>query len=111
MGDYIIDRGRGPEIRGTRVTVYRIMDCLRAGDAPEHIASELDLTMDQVESALRYIDSHRSEVEAAYDEILARVNRPNPEWVEPRLAKSPEELKLRLGALRRSGVIHADTSR
>ena len=50
MGGHIIERGRGPEIRGTRVTVYRLMDCLRAGDAPEQIASELDLSMDQVET-------------------------------------------------------------
>src|SRR3989442_15866224 len=27
----IIDRGRGPEVAGTRVTVYRIMDFVREG--------------------------------------------------------------------------------
>jgi uncharacterized protein (DUF433 family) len=111
MDAHIIDRGRGPEIRGTRVTVYRIMDCLRVGDGPEQIAIELDLTLDQVRSALNYIDSHRDEVEAAYDEILARVNHPKPAWVEAKLAKTPEDLKRRLKALRPAGVRNADSSR
>ena len=37
----IIDRGRGPELKGTRITVYCIMDYLRAGDPPARIAEEL----------------------------------------------------------------------
>ena len=32
MSARIIDRGRGPEIEGTRITVYRIMDYVRDGD-------------------------------------------------------------------------------
>ena len=31
MAARIINRGRGPEVAGTRVTVYRIMDFLREG--------------------------------------------------------------------------------
>jgi hypothetical protein len=34
----IHDRGRGPEIRGTRVTVYSILDYLTAGWPPPRIA-------------------------------------------------------------------------
>ena len=44
MATHIIDRGRGPEIEGTRVTIYRIMDFVRAGDSRDRIAAELDLT-------------------------------------------------------------------
>jgi uncharacterized protein (DUF433 family) len=98
MSARIIDRGRGPEIQGTRVTVYRIMDFLRAGSPPERIAIELDLAADQVQAVLEYIDSHRGEVEAAYNEILERARRPNPEWVEAKLSKTPEGLRARLEA-------------
>jgi len=60
----IIDRGRGPELEGTRVTIYRIMDFVRDDTAPEEIARELELSADQVAMALPYIAAHRDEVEA-----------------------------------------------
>ncbi len=52
MSTTIIDRGRGPEISGTRVTVYRIMDYLRESASPQRIADELQLDSDQVSAAL-----------------------------------------------------------
>jgi hypothetical protein len=68
---------------------------------PEEIARELELTGEQVSMALHYIAAHRDEVEAAYEQILRRVSGPNPEWVEARLAKTPDELKKRLEQRRR----------
>jgi uncharacterized protein (DUF433 family) len=108
MSPGIIDRGRGPELEGTRVTVYRIMDFVRNGSPPEEIARELELTGDQVSIALDHISAHRDEVEAAYEQILRRVSGPNPEWVEARLAKTPDELKKRLEQRRRVTTGHAD---
>jgi uncharacterized protein (DUF433 family) len=92
----IIERGRGPEIEGTRVTVYRIMDFLSAGVPPERIAVELALVEEQVCAAITYIDSNRAQVESAYAEIVERAHRSNPEWVESKLARTPQELKSRL---------------
>lgn len=106
----IIDRGRGPELEGTRITVYRIMDFLAYDDPPEVMAKELNLTMEQVRVALDYIQTHRTEVEKNYRIILERVNRPNPPWVEAMLAKTPEELRRRL-AQKRQGIGHADPER
>jgi uncharacterized protein (DUF433 family) len=111
MSARIIDRGRGPEIAGTRVTVYRIMDFLRAGSPSEQIARQLDLTSDQVQIALEYIDAHRGEVEAAYEAILGLARRSNPQWVEDRLSKSPEELRERLEARWKQDAAHADPVR
>lgn len=111
MTAQIIDRGRGPELEGTRVTVYRIMDFLAYDDPPEAIARELDLTMEQVRVALDYIEAHRTEVEEVYRTILERVNRPNPPWVEALRAKSPEELKRRILQRRGQGAGHADPER
>lgn len=95
MASTIINRGRGPEISGTRITVYRIMDFVRDNSPRERTASELRLSLEQVETALSYIAEHRAEVEAEYEAILARP-RKNPEWVTALMAKSPEELKQRI---------------
>ena len=98
----IIDRGRGPEIAGTRITVYRIMDFLRDGEPAAAIAAQLELRLDQVQAALDYIEANRTRVEAEYAKILRRVQQPNPAWVQSILAKSPEELRERIVA--RHGV-------
>jgi uncharacterized protein (DUF433 family) len=107
----IIDRGRGPEIEGTRVTVYCIMDYLRYERSPREMAEELKLTDEQVQVALDYIHRHRAEVEAEYEKILQRVNQPNPAWVEALLAKTPEELRRRIRARFAKGNSHVDLHR
>jgi hypothetical protein len=74
------------------------MDYVRAGDPPSRIAQELELTEAQVQEALGYIDTHRDEVEAAYDAVLKRVSEPNPDWVDEGSATTWEELRRRIGA-------------
>jgi uncharacterized protein (DUF433 family) len=107
----IIDRGRGPEVAGTRVTVYRIMDFLREGSSAGRIATELHLTEEQVRVALDYIAMHRCTVEAAYATILQRVQQRNPPHVEAGRATSPDALKQRIRARRVQDVTHADSGR
>ena len=70
MTTRIINRGRGPEIEGTRITVYRIMDFVRDHCSLTTIADELDLSEAQVQAALDYIAVNRSEVEAEYDQLF-----------------------------------------
>jgi len=107
----IIDRGRGPEVEGTRVTVYCVMDYVRAGDTPSRIAEDLDLSMEQVQAALEYINAHRDEVEAQYEAILKRVGQPNPDWVEAGSAKTWDELQHRIAGRSRGEPAHARHSR
>ena len=111
MAARIIDRGRGPEVAGTRVTVYRIMDFLREGSSAGRIATELHLTEEQVCAALDYIAAHRRTVEAEYAKILRRVQQRNPPHVEAGRATSPDALKQRIRARRVQDVAHADASR
>jgi uncharacterized protein (DUF433 family) len=111
MGDLIINRGRGPELLGTRVTVYRVMDFLRAGDPPQRIAEELDLSAEQVQAALEYINAHVVEVETEYEAILKRVSQPNPDWVEAGAAKSRDELRSRIEARSLEKPVHAPHER
>ena len=97
MAIRIIERGRGPEIEGTRVTVYRIMDFIVDPTPVPEIARQLALSEDEVRAALDYIEANRAEVEAEYERIVERANsRKNPDWVEATRARSWDELRQRI---------------
>jgi uncharacterized protein (DUF433 family) len=59
----IIERGRGPELAGTRVTVYRVMDYLDGDYSPPDIANELYISEEIVRVAISYIEEHRPELD------------------------------------------------
>ena len=109
MAARIVHRGRGPELEGTRVTVYRIMDFVQESCPTGGIAIALHLTEEQVRAALDYIALHHQEVEAEYNKILQRVQQRNPPEVEAGRATSPELLKQRIRARWEKDVTHADT--
>lgn len=101
----IIDRGRGPEIAGTRITIYDIMDFLEYGCDTDEIARDLWIQPDLVQAAINYIRSHREQSDREYALIMERLNRPNPPGVEPGRAKTREELQQRITAhLERTGA-------
>ena len=110
MTTRIINRGRGPEIEGTRITVYRIMDFVRDHCSMSTIADELDLSQAQVQAALDYIAANRLEVEAEYDRLLLRLQQTNPPHIQAGRAKSLDELQRRIDA-RQQGVDHAHLDR
>jgi uncharacterized protein (DUF433 family) len=93
MSPIIIDRGRGPEIAGTRITVYRIMDYVPDAVPPDEVAQELGLSIEQVQAALDYIAAHRHEVEAEYAKIIERIQRGEPQWVKDFLATAPSKVR------------------
>ena len=62
MPPIIIDRGRGPEIAGTRLTVYDLLDYVEAGWTSSDIAAFFRLSTGEVEAVVSYIDSHREAV-------------------------------------------------
>ena len=81
----IIDRGRGPEIAGTRITVYDVLDYYKTGWHRDMIADTLELSSEQVEVAVRYIEEHRDEVMADYAEMLARDAQGNSPELQAKL--------------------------
>jgi uncharacterized protein (DUF433 family) len=109
MAARIIDRGRGPEVEGTRVTVYRIMDFVRDGSSVERITTELHLTEEQVHVALDYIAAHRHTVETECKKILQRVQQRNSPHVDVGRATSPDALKQRIRARHAQDILHADS--
>jgi uncharacterized protein (DUF433 family) len=68
----IIDRGRGPEISGTRITVYDVLDYRKHGWGRDRIATFFRLSSRQIQAAFDYIDAHEVEVMADYQKILDR---------------------------------------
>ncbi len=66
----IIRTARGLTITGTRITLYDVMDYVTAQYPPKFIQGLFDLTQEQVDAALSYIETHRAEVEAEYQQVL-----------------------------------------
>jgi uncharacterized protein (DUF433 family) len=86
----IIDRGRGPEIAGTRITVYNVMDYYKHGWHRDRIAAQFLLSSDQIQAALDYIEAHKEEVQRDYEAML--------EW--QRNYKYPPDVQAKLDACR-----------
>jgi uncharacterized protein (DUF433 family) len=68
----IINRGRGPEIAGTRITVFDVLDYRKHGWHRDRIATFFRLSSAQIQAAFDYIDAHTDEVLADYQRILDR---------------------------------------
>jgi uncharacterized protein (DUF433 family) len=66
----IIRTERGLTIAGTRITLYDVMDYVSAQYPPKFIQGLFDLTEAQMNKALAYIEAHRTEVEAEYQQVL-----------------------------------------
>ena len=96
----IVDRGDGPKIEGTRITVYTVLEYLRAGRTRDWIAALLNLSSRQVQAAMDYIRDHEADVNAEYEIILARINKGNPPHVESQLRANREKVKARLARQR-----------
>ncbi len=66
----IIRTERGLAIAGTRITIYDIMDYVTAQYPPKFIRGLFDLTEEQINAALAYIEANRADVEAEYQMVL-----------------------------------------
>jgi uncharacterized protein (DUF433 family) len=101
MGAKIIDRGRGPEIEGTRITVYDVMDYVQEGWRYDQIAGLFRLPPDDIQAAIEYIEAHKEDVVTAYQQILARHrNVQYPPEVQEKLACNRQKLQAKLAELR-----------
>jgi uncharacterized protein (DUF433 family) len=85
MDARIIDRGRGPEISGTRITVYDIMDYYTKGWHHATIAATLGLSSAQVLAAIDYIEAHKAKVTTEYQVMLDRDAKGNPPELQAKL--------------------------
>jgi uncharacterized protein (DUF433 family) len=100
----ITDQGGGPRIAGTRITVYTILEYVRAGRTRDWIAATLNLSSEQVQTALDYLGTNADKVNTEYDQIMTRIRRGNSAEVEERLRANRQKVKARL--LRQSESAH-----
>jgi uncharacterized protein (DUF433 family) len=78
-GDLIHDRGRGPEVVGTRITVYNLLPHFLDPTATEaYICQMYDLTPEQVAAARAYVSNNSEVVMAEHLRIEARMTAGNP---------------------------------
>lgn len=68
----IVETPRGPSLAGTRITIYAVMDLIKAGRSRRYVARLTTLTPEQVDAVYDYYEAHREEVEAVYARILER---------------------------------------
>src|SRR5262245_45998813 len=92
----VVDRGDGPKIAGTRITVYTVLDYLRAGRTRDWIAALLNLSSAQVQAAMDYIRDHDTQVNADDETILARIAQGKSTQVEKQLRANREKVQARL---------------
>ncbi len=73
---------RGLCVAGTRITLYTIMDYIKA-DWPEKLIRDvMELTDEQIKGVMEYINSHRQEFEAEYDEVVKDAEADRKYWEE-----------------------------
>ena len=86
---------RGLTISGTRITLYDIMDYLTGQYPPKFIRGLFNLTDEQINVALVYIQAHRAEVETEYQMVLKQCEELREYYekrnrdLRARLAKKP----------------------
>ncbi|MBI1928227.1 DUF433 domain-containing protein [Candidatus Poribacteria bacterium] len=73
---------RGLSIAGTRITLYQIMDHIKAGYPLQYIQDVYDLTDKQIAEVYEYIETHREEVEAEYQLVLKQAEETERYWRE-----------------------------
>jgi len=78
----IVRTSRGLTIAGTRITLYTIMDYLKDEWPPHLIQDWFNLTDQQIQGVLDYIEAHQEEVEAEYQQVLAEADEIKQYWEE-----------------------------
>lgn len=94
MATRIINRGRGPEIEGTRITVLNLIPYLEDGFGLREIQDILSITPGQLEAALAYLEENRETLMEMHRRIEERNARGNPPEVQEKLAQSSRRLAL-----------------
>ncbi len=129
--DLIHDRGRGPELIGTRITVYNLLFHFLDPTITEASIGRLyELTPEQVAAARAYVLNHPDTVLAEHLKIEARMAEGNPpevieqakkthasflrfkEWLaEQKTAASPNHMEESTPQTERAGSNHFPTFR
>ncbi|WP_333229401.1 DUF433 domain-containing protein [Microcoleus sp. Pol12B5] len=78
----IVRTERGLTIAGTRITLYDVIDHLKAQYPPKFIREVFNLKDEQIRAAISYIEAHQTDVEAQDQEILKSAEETRQYWEE-----------------------------
>ena len=78
----VVRTERGLSVVGTRITLYEIMDYLKAEWPPQLIQQWLDLSDPQIAGVMQYLAEHRAEVEAEYQLVAKQAAEARAYWEE-----------------------------
>mgnify|MGYP003575476170 CR=1 FL=1 len=90
----VVRTSRGLSIAGRRLTLYSIMDYLRAGWPPHLIRDEFNLTAKQMNDVMEYITAYRAQVEQEYQVVLQQAEENRRYWEERNRERFEEIAKL-----------------
>ncbi len=76
----VVRTGRGLSVAGTRITLYSVMDYIKADWPPDLIQAVFNLTDKQIADVMDYIETHRAEVEAEYQVVLQQAKENREYW-------------------------------
>lgn len=71
---------RGLSVKGTRLTLYEIMDGIKAGTSLKDIRDMYELTDEEMLDILDYIHLHADEVENEYQQVLQASEENRKYW-------------------------------
>ncbi len=78
----VVRNSRGLSVVGTRITLYSIMDHIKAGWPPGLIRDWFNLTDKQIDDVMNYIETHRIQFEAEYELVLHQAEEIRQYWEE-----------------------------
>lgn len=90
----VVRTDRGLTIAGTRITLYNIMDYLKADWPAKLIQACLNLTDQQIADVMDYIETHQDEVEREYQQVLKEAEEIRQYWEDRNRERFAEIAKL-----------------
>jgi uncharacterized protein (DUF433 family) len=82
LNQTIVRTERGLVIAGTRITIYQLMDYIKADQPTSMIKDLFRLTDEQMTGVLEYIAQHPEQVEEEYQEVLRQAEANRAYWEE-----------------------------
>src|SRR3990172_710805 len=87
----VVRTDRGLSIAGTRITLYQLIDCLKADMSISEIRDIYRLTIKQISDVMEHIEKHHNEVEAEYQQVIEQAEK-NKQYWESRNRERFEEI-------------------
>ncbi len=73
---------RGLCVTGTGITLYTIMDYIKASWPEKLIRDVMELTDEQIKGVMKFIHTHRKEFEAEYEQVVKDAEADRKYWEE-----------------------------